>query len=137
VTGVELTVPAFGVTSPQQCPCGSRQPYAVCCGPLLDGTRAALTAVQLMRSRYCAYVIGDTAYLARTWHPRTRPPELDLGDSPTWLGLTVVATADGREHDQEGEVEFTAAYSGGVLRERSRFVRRAGRWGYVDGLTIP
>jgi SEC-C motif-containing protein len=32
-----------------------------------------------------------------------------------------------------GEVEFEATHDGGVLHERSRFVRRAGRWVYVDG----
>jgi SEC-C motif-containing protein len=45
----------------------------------------------------------------------------------------VIATADGREDDSVGEVEFEAAHDGGVLHERSRFVRRAGRWVYVDG----
>ena len=45
----------------------------------------------------------------------------------------MIATADGREDDSVGEVEFEAAHDGGVLHERSRFVRRAGRWVYVDG----
>ena len=86
-----------------------------------------------MRSRYAAFVLADTAYLERTWHPRTRPAELDLAGGPTWQGLTVIATADGREDDSVGEVEFQARHDGGVLHERSRFVRRAGRWVYVDG----
>jgi SEC-C motif-containing protein len=86
-----------------------------------------------MRSRYAAFVLGDAAYLARTWHPRTRPTDLVGGSSPVWRGLTVVATADGGEDDSVGEVEFEATHDGGVLHERSRFVRRAGRWVYVDG----
>jgi uncharacterized protein YchJ len=36
-------------------------------------------------------------------------------------------------HDSVGEVEFEAAHADGVLHERSRFVKRAGRWVYVDG----
>ena len=28
-----------------------------------------------MRSRYSAYACGDSDYLFRTWHPRTRPPD--------------------------------------------------------------
>ena len=107
--------------------------YAACCGPLLDGDGAARTAEQLMRSRYSAFVVGDTAYLARTWHPRTRPADLDASHGPAWQRLTVIATADGREDDSVGEVEFEAAHDGGVLHERSRFIRRAGRWVYVDG----
>ena len=80
-----------------------------------------------------AFVVGDAAYLARTWHPRTRPADLDAATGPAWRGLTVLATADGREDDSIGEVEFEAAHDGGVLHERSRFIRRAGRWVYVDG----
>jgi SEC-C motif-containing protein len=120
-------------SAPDGCPCGSGRGYAACCGPLHGGNHAARTAEQLMRSRYAAFVVGDTAYLARTWHPRTRPADLDVAGGPAWQGLTVIATADGREDDQIGEVEFEAAHDGGVLHERSRFVRRAGRWVYVDG----
>ncbi|GAB3445275.1 hypothetical protein GCM10027517_25920 [Phycicoccus ginsengisoli] len=126
----------FGATAvPGPCPCGSGQYYEACCGALHRGEREALTAVELMRSRYAAYVLGDEAYLLRTWHPRTRPQDLGLGraGTPRWLGLTVVATADGNEGDQVGEVEFEARHVGGVLRERSRFTRRAGHWVYVDG----
>ena len=86
-----------------------------------------------MRSRYTAYVVGDTAYLARTWHPRHRPDPLEVVPDPGWLGLQVLATADGREGDQVGEVEFVATHVDGPLHERSRFVRRAGRWVYLDG----
>lgn len=86
-----------------------------------------------MRSRYAAYVLGDADYVARTWHPRTRPKVLDPSGWPAWRGLTVLSTADGREGDSVGEVEFEAVNDGGVLRERSRFVRRAGHWMYVDG----
>ena len=128
---------AFGAgpapATPGSCPCGSGSGYAVCCGPLHEGHQPARTAVQLMRSRYAAFVVGDTAYLASTWHPRTRPADLQVTDSPVWQGLTVIATADGREGDSVGEVEFEAAHGEGVLHERSRFVRRAGRWVYVDG----
>lgn len=86
-----------------------------------------------MRSRFTAYVRGDERYLLRTWHPRTRPAQMGLNGSPHWLGLTVLATADGRDDDRTGEVEFQATHDGGELHERSRFVRRAGHWVYVDG----
>ena len=115
------------------CPCGSGEAYAACCGPLHEGTTEAETAKELMRSRYSAFVLRDEAYLLRTWHPRTRPVRVGFEDAPKWLGLSVVATADGREGENVGEVEFEAAYVGGVLHERSRFSRRAGRWVYVDG----
>ncbi len=83
-----------------------------------------------MRSRYSAFARRDADYLLRTWHPRTRPTELDLDDDTEWTELEI--------HDATGdEVEFTARYrtprGDGAMTERSRFARRGGRWFYVDG----
>mgnify|MGYP006213875899 CR=1 FL=1 len=38
----------------------------------------APTAEALMRSRYSAHVLGLESYLQDTWHPRTRPADLDF-----------------------------------------------------------
>ncbi|MFC3552270.1 YchJ family protein [Lysobacter cavernae] len=122
------------------CPCHPDRPYAACCGRLHAGA-AAETAEALMRSRYSAYVRGERDYLLATWHPRTRPAELDLGDvgATRWLGLEV------KRHALTGPdaatVEFVArCRSGGApavrLHEISRFVREDGRWYYLDG-TFP
>jgi SEC-C motif-containing protein len=83
-----------------------------------------------MRSRFSAYAVGDSDYVWRTWHPRTRPEQVDPDPNLRWTRLEVLdAGADG--------VEFRAHFSGpsgaGVLHERSRFVARAGRWFYLDG----
>jgi SEC-C motif domain protein len=119
------------------CPCGSTAPYAACCGPLHRGEREAVSAEELMRSRYAAYAVGDLGHLVRSWHPRTRPEPLALDPARTWTGLTVLDVAAGGPADETGEVEFEAAYEEGGrpgrLRERSRFERRRGRWVYVDG----
>ena len=89
-----------------------------------------------MRSRYAAYARGRTDYVFRTWHPRTRPPDVEPEPGLRWTGLTVLDVVAGREDDTEGVVEFEARHDGpsgrGVLHERSRFVRRAGRWLYLD-----
>ena len=118
------------------CPCGSGTSYVTCCGPLHDGA-AATTAEALMRSRYAAYATGRLDYVFRTWHPRTRPDEITASPGLTWTGLTIVSTSGGGPDDDAGEVEFRAAYrtadGPGLLHERSRFERRAGRWVYVDG----
>ena len=92
-----------------------------------------------MRSRYAAYALGHVDHLFRSWHPRTRPEDLrtQAEGGLTWLGLEVLDTAGGGTADETGEVEFRARYRAGdvegVLHERSRFVRRAGRWVYLDG----
>lgn len=89
-----------------------------------------------MRSRYSAFVRGDTATLLATWHPRTRPTSLDLEPGLRWLGLEVRAH---RAMDADrAEVEFVARSRPATgpahrLHERSRFLREGGCWYYLDG----
>jgi SEC-C motif-containing protein len=126
------------------CPCGSGEPLAGCCGPLLDGVPAA-TAVALMRSRYTAYVRGAIDYLIDSHDASTRG-EVDRAGiarwsrQTEWLGLAIVETVRGGEGDDDGIVEFVArGRSQGQPfehRERSQFRRRDGRWYYVDGTQI-
>ena len=120
---------------PRSCPCGSGRDYAQCCEPLHHGAPAP-DAEALMRSRYCAYALGLESYLIETWHPSTRPDNVDLGgpQAPKWTGLEV------RRHevndDGSASVEFVARYDGGGrLHEISRFVQEDGRWFYVTGVT--
>ena len=115
------TAPSF-----PPCPCGALSPRRKPPAP---------DAQALMRSRYSAFVLGRLDYLLATWHSSTRPAELTLDPAAKWLGLEVrshrIIDAD------HAEVEFVARYREGGravrLHERSRFVREAGRWCYVDG----
>nr|WP_255574519.1 YchJ family metal-binding protein [Austwickia sp. TVS 96-490-7B] len=124
------------------CPCGGwpapGTTYGECCGALHDGSRRALTAEALMRSRYSAFAVGDPAYLLRTWHARTRPEDLHLDPEHQWVGLEILASEDGQAHHQVGTVTYRAHSRGRdgqerAMTERSRFMRRAGKWVYVDG----
>jgi len=120
----------------EPCPCGSGQCYALCCRPLHAGERPAASAEALMRSRYSAYVLKLATYLLATWHPSTRPSELDLAaDDSKWLGLEVKRHAV--QGEEQATVEFVARYRiagrGHRLHELSRFVREDGRWFYIDG----
>ena len=89
-----------------------------------------------MRSRYCAFGNGLTDYLLATWHPDTRPEHLDLGNSPDWTSLQILA-AD--QSGDRGDVQFRAIYRAGeawgYLQEHSSFIRENGRWFYVSGET--
>ena len=119
------------------CPCGSGDPYADCCRPLLRGEREAPDASALMRSRYTAYVRGDADYLRRTWHPSTRPERLDL-EPVQWRGLEVSGFSEDPRGAPRATVTFTAHWLDaaglpGTMREESWFVREGGRWLYVDG----
>jgi SEC-C motif-containing protein len=86
-----------------------------------------------MRSRYSAFVVRDTGYLLRTWHPRSRPAELELDPRMRWTGLEILGTSDGSAFHSTGTVTFRASYQGGSLHELSRFERVDGAWVYVDG----
>ena len=118
------------------CPCGTGSAYADCCEPLHLGTPAA-TAEALMRSRFSAFALGLNAYLFASWHPSTRPPQLDLDRDTVWRRLQIVDTVAGGPGDSEGVVEFRASFrdaaGAGLLHERSRFTREGDRWLYVDG----
>jgi len=118
------------------CHCGSGKGYAACCGRLHSGAENAASAEALMRSRYSAYVQRLADYLLATWHPATRPSELDLSaDDTKWLGLEVKKRA--QQDDSHATVEFVARFriagKGHRLHELSRFVREDGRWYYVTG----
>lgn len=119
---------------PESCPCGGGR-FAECCGAVLEDPARATTAEQLMRSRYTAFVLGDSGHLLRTWHPRTRPTEVTTG-GVRWTGLRILDVVDGGAGEAAGIVEFEARYRAdgarGVTRERSVFERRAGRWLYVE-----
>jgi SEC-C motif-containing protein len=122
--------------SPTRCPCGSGLTYPECCGRLHDGTAAAATAEQLMRSRYSAFAVGDAAYLLATWDPATRPRALELDPAVRWTGLEVLATTGGGLFDAEGTVTFRASARQYTQQEHSRFRRAGGRWLYVDGQRV-
>ncbi|MEU4086123.1 YchJ family protein [Streptomyces aureus] len=117
----------------RSCPCGLTGPYALCCGRFHRGEAAAPSAEALMRSRYCAFVQEDEAYLLRTWHPRTRPARVEFEPGMRWTGLEILDTGQGSAFHTTGTVTFRASWRGGSLHERSRFERVDGAWVYVDG----
>lgn len=138
----------FAKSPTRPCPCGSGFTLDQCCAPLHTGRRKAVTAEQLMRSRYSAYVLAEVDYLIAT-HPdaagtlAARRRELrDSCRRTRWHGLTVLAAKAGRLDDLEGSVCFEAVFSAGgerhVLRENSLFRRRdgeaSGDWLYIAPL---
>ncbi len=117
-----------------RCPCGWGDPYPACCGRYHAG-EAAPTAEALMRSRYSAFVVGDTKYLLRTWAEENRPEDLELDEDIEWQRLVVLGHTGGGPFDTVGTVEFEAWYrhqgAREVQREDSVFQREQGRWVYV------
>ncbi len=126
------------------CPCQSSLDYAVCCGKYHKGKLHAPTAEALMRSRYCAYVIGDAQYLYRTWHESTRPSLQSLRESgaqESLLSLKIISTLAGGENDNKGTVKFITSSNSATLmgdisqhKENSLFVKIKDRWVYIDAV---
>jgi SEC-C motif domain protein len=129
------------------CPCQAPDrlalSYIQCCGRFHAGDLylQAPTALALMRSRYSAFSLRKTAYLLATWHPSTRPLDLEpccCPPSMRWLGLEIVRHQVLSE--TQALVEFVArnklAGRAQRMRETSRFVYEHRQWFYVDGDTI-
>ena len=123
------------------CPCGSEMEYSECCGRLHSRAAVAQTALQLMRSRYSAFAVGDADYLLRTWHRATRPGSVEIDPAVEWRRLQLRGHSGGTEADDAGTVEFVAHYWDSVRREygrqheNSRFVREGPHWFYVEPAT--
>ena len=127
-----------------QCPCGSGIELDKCCRPVVAGTKPALTAEALMRSRYTAFVLGNLDHIENTyaWEKREgldRPGVRDSFGSVEWVGLEIFSTTGGGENDDIGTVDFAARFKQDgkvtVHRENSNFRRDNDRWFYVDGET--
>ncbi|HMV13390.1 MAG TPA: YchJ family metal-binding protein [Nitrosomonas sp.] len=118
------------------CPCDNEKNYSECCSAYLDEGKFAPSAETLMRSRYTAYVLQRDDYLMKTWHPETRPINLNLiTDQSKWLGLTVKRSE--QTAPDQAIVEFIARYKvngkAQRLHEISRFKRIDKQWYYLDG----
>lgn len=121
------------------CFCGTNSNYENCCEPFHKGLHSAPTAEALMRSRYTAYILQDSAYLLSTWYKSTRPKQLDFSQETLhWQKLEILHTKKGNIKDDKGRVEFNAFYIQDgqmqVMHEISRFKKVGGKWCYVDGI---
>jgi len=126
----------------ESCPCRileqtsakQNSPFSECCQPFLETAALAQTAEQLMRSRYTAFVLENEGYLLSSWHPQTRPEQIEFDTHIKWLGLKVKQTKAGQAADNKGWVEFTARYKIAGKAERieelSYFLKENEAWLY-------
>ena len=124
------------------CPCGRQQQkqllsFEKCCARYLDHVAdfPAPDAESLMRARYSAFVFEREDYLKATWSAEQCPSTIEFDAGVKWLGLDVKRH---RQIDAEhAEVEFVARSRlngrANRLHELSQFVKKDGRWFYVDG----
>jgi len=129
------------------CPCGSEKETNECCGAIISGRKEALTAEELMRSRYTAFTRADINYLVKTQGPsaglrkeKERKKLKRWAQSVEWLYLSVSKVIDGGEDDESGRVIFRAFYIQNEeydnIYEESMFEKINGRWVYIDGIDL-
>lgn len=125
------------------CPCGTDRPYSACCEPIISGKKEAITAQELMRSRYTAFTQVNVDYLMRSHSAKTRPIKEresieKWAKSVVWMGLTILKTEAGEANDETGNIEFEAMYLDNgkpeQIHENSLFQRENGKWVYVSGV---
>jgi SEC-C motif-containing protein len=121
------------------CLCGSGIRYSQCCGMYHRSEAIPATAEALMRSRFTAYAQRNADYLRNTWDSGKCPDTIDFSrETAVWQRLEIVDTKKGGPQDDKGLVEFKAYYRENgeecVLHEVSRFIKKEGRWLYLDGV---
>ncbi|ELS04901.1 hypothetical protein Xen7305DRAFT_00046370 [Xenococcus sp. PCC 7305] len=100
-----------------------------------------------MRSRYTAFCRKDVDYLIATHHPDKRTDNeqkrLAIANSmknTSWLGLNIIDASQGKKTDKIAYVEFMAVFQTDKiqqLHERSKFIKIAGKWLYLEGEVLP
>ena len=116
-----------------QCPCKSALAYEECCKPLIERIKKPSSPLELMRSRYAAFVLGEVEYLIYSDTTSTQADREELlafSKGVEWIGLEIVEESD-------DIVEFKAYYNLNektqLLHEKSRFVQVDEVWKYDKG----
>ena len=126
-----------------KCPCGSSIKYKKCCQVFHKG-KLASTALELMKSRYSAYVVKDVKYIINTTdvnNPDYTPESVNWANdieefciNSDFRELKILEFIDS---DEISYVKFYVnLYIQGVdqsFTEKSKFVKVNNKWLYVNG----
>lgn len=126
------------------CPCGSLIKYKKCCKPFHEDIKTPINALELMKSRYCAYAIEKREYIILTTHQNNRDFNtdtkvwnndiLDFSRNTKFEKLEILDFIDGQT---ESFVTFKANITQNKqdvsFIEKSRFIKENGKWQYIDG----
>ena len=126
------------------CPCGSLIKYKKCCKSFHENIKTPINALELMKSRYCAYAIEKSEYIILTTHQNNRDFNtdtkvwnndiLDFSRNTKFEKLEILEFIDGQT---ESFVTFKANITQNKqdvsFIEKSRFIKENGKWQYIDG----
>lgn len=128
------------------CPCGSRQKYKKCCKVFHNGANSK-TALELMKSRYTAFVLNDYKYIIKTTHTQNSDYTKDL---EAWKASILefslnsdfnkLEILDFIEQKEESWVTFKATIFQNSqdisFIEKSRFLKENEIWFYHSGVFL-
>ncbi len=134
----------MGLPVNKPCPCGSGKKYKKCCQVFHNGGKPA-SALELMKSRYCAFAVNDAKYIIKTTH--TQNPDftddidswkrsiLDFSKNTNFEALSIISFDTITQN--EAYVTFHAKLSSGEndisFSEKSKFLREDNMWKYHSG----
>lgn len=125
------------------CPCGSQKKYKKCCRIFHFG-ETPLTALELMKSRYSAYVANNPEYIINTTHKENSDYTTNIQEWKNSINsfskysdfkkLEIIDFIDGQE---VAYVTFKATIFQGAIDssfiEKSKFIKEENRWLYHSG----
>ena len=126
------------------CPCGKNNKlYKDCCFLVHADINNALTAEDLMRSRYSAFVLCNGDYLLQSHSKQFRDAStihntIRWSRSVVWSHLEIISISNGLKNDSEGTVEFKAFFKERnkikCIHENSLFIKEDYHWVYLDAI---
>ena len=126
------------------CPCGSTKKYKKCCKTFHDNISIPKTALELMKSRYCAYAVSNANYIISTSHEKNIDFSTDLN---SWK-KDILSFCTNTKFEKleiidfiEDEIESFVTFKAYLFQnnqdvsfvEKSRFLKENDKWFYVDG----
>jgi len=120
------------------CPCKSGLEFSKCCNPIIEGQKAPLSALELMRSRYSSYATKNIEYLLDTSCEvinRTKE-RIDIETFANGAYFQHLEIISEQEYIVEFKVYFIMDEKQQLLYEKSNFIHNSsGSLCYKDGKT--
>ena len=128
------------------CPCGSGDKYKKCCQPFHKG-KLPKSAVELMRSRYCAFALNNPKYIINTTHQNNQD---FTEDTENWLKdiqkfsssceFKNLQILDSYDEENQAFVTFKATIfcenKDCSFTEKSKFLKENEKWLYLSGIFL-
>lgn len=129
----------------QVCYCDSQKPFNECCEPILNKSQKPKAAIDLLRARYSAFVVGNIDFVKETTHPDKLDDfdEKEVSDwskNSDWQGLKIHKIDEGKPAKNQTLIEFEAFYKNENNEfnhhERAAFQKEKDQWYFVDGFLV-